>query len=136
VTSSQTSTYSFNVHEFERLYETGILDDEKNRAELLDGTPMVMEPVGESDRGVVDWLTEVFVAQSAGRYRVGVQNALRLDDRSEPLPDIVLYAPERFGHHPRPVDTFLVVEVADSTIDYDLGPKLEAYAGSGIEEVW
>ena len=40
------------------------------------------------------------------------------------------------GRHPRPEEIFLLIEVADSPLTYDLGPKLEAYARAGIGEVW
>jgi hypothetical protein len=35
------------------------------------------------------------------------------------------------GRHPRPSEIFLLVEVADTSLNYDLGPKLEAYARAG-----
>lgn len=37
---------------------------------------------------------------------------------------------------PGPEEILLIVEVADSSIDYDRGVKLELYARHGIPEVW
>jgi Uma2 family endonuclease len=49
---------------------------------------------------------------------------------------VVLYDSSVLGRHPRPKEIFLLAEVADSSLSYDLGPKLEAYARAGIREVW
>jgi Uma2 family endonuclease len=70
------------------------------------------------------------------RYRIGIQNPISLDQYSEPQPDVVLYDSSVLGRHPRPNEIFLIVEVADTSLSYDLGPKLGAYARAGIREVW
>jgi Uma2 family endonuclease len=49
---------------------------------------------------------------------------------------VVLYASCVLGRHPRPEEIFLLVEVADTSLTYDLGPKLTAYGQAGITEVW
>ena len=38
--------------------------------------------------------------------------------------------------HPGPADVFLLVEVADSSVLYDRGEKLSAYARANIPEYW
>ena len=38
--------------------------------------------------------------------------------------------------HPGPADTLLVIEVAESSLAYDLGVKVPLYARHGIPEVW
>jgi hypothetical protein len=50
-----------------------------------------MAPIASDHRNLVDSLTEILVDQRQGRYRVAVQNPIRLHDCSEPLPDLVLY---------------------------------------------
>jgi Uma2 family endonuclease len=39
-------------------------------------------------------------------------------------------------HHPRPEDVFLLIEISDSTLAYDRGRKLSAYAQAGVHEYW
>ena len=129
------TTYHFSVTEFEKLHGAGILGED-DRVELLNGELLVMAPIGSDHRNLVDLLTEILVDQRQGRYRVAVQNPIRLDDYSEPLPDLVLYRIDRQGPHPTPADIFLLIEVAESSIEYDSGTKLYAYARSGIGEVW
>ena len=125
----------FNVQEFYKLAEAGILSED-DRVELLDGQIMVMAPIGENHRTVVDSLAEVFTDQRRSRYRVAVQNPLRIDNQDEPQPDIVLYDRSVIGHHPTPLDVFLIVEVADTSLDYDQRSKMPVYATAGIKEVW
>lgn len=68
-----------------------------------------------------------------------VQNPIRLNDNSEPQPDIMLlrWRDDFYsGGHPGPADVLLLIEVSDSSVDYDRGAKLLAYARAGIPEVW
>ncbi|HYZ73389.1 MAG TPA: Uma2 family endonuclease [Chthoniobacterales bacterium] len=130
-----TAARRFNVYEFHRLAEVGILGED-DRVELLDGQIMVMAPIGENHRTVVDLLAEFFTDQRNGRYRVAVQNPVRIDDENEPQPDIVLYDRSVIGRHPAPADVFLIVEVADTSLGYDQQSKIPVYASAGVKEVW
>ncbi len=40
------------------------------------------------------------------------------------------------NNHPVPSDVYLLIEVADSSLDRDLMEKLPRYARAGIPEVW
>ena len=131
----QAQTRKFKVAEFYKLAEVGILSED-DRIELLDGQIMVMAPIGENHRTVVDALAEIFTDQRQARYRVGVQNPLRIDDENEPQPDLVLYDRVVVARHPTPGETFLVVEVADASLGYDQRSKIPVYAVAGIKEVW
>jgi Uma2 family endonuclease len=131
----ETTTRRFKVSEFYKLAEVGILSED-DRVELLDGQIMVMAPIGENHRTVVDALAEIFTDHRQGRYRVGVQNPLRIDDENEPQPDLVLYDRSVLARHPTPAETFLVVEVADTSLGYDQRSKIPVYAAAGIREVW
>src|SRR6516164_4381687 len=123
----EAQTRKFTVTEFYKLAEAGILSED-DRVELLSGQIMVMAPIGENHRTVVDSLAEVFTDQRRSRYRVAVQNPLRIDNQDEPQPDIVLYDRSVIGHHPTPSDVFLIVEVADTSLDYDQRSKMPVYA--------
>ena len=53
-----------------------------------------------------------------------------------PQPDILLTS-EALGEGPVPMSSVaLMVEVADTTLDFDLGPKAELYAAAGVPEYW
>ena len=130
------ATYRFTADEYHRLGEAGILNED-DRVELLNGDLVVREPVGGEHRTLVDSLNILFATRiGQDRYRIGIQNPISLDAHSEPQPDIVLYAASVRGRHPRPDEIFLLIEVADTSLAYDRGPKLEAYARVGVREVW
>src|SRR5260370_6621393 len=131
----QTETRKFKVAEFYKLGEVGILSED-DPVELLDGQIMMMAPIGENHRTVVDALAEILTDERKGRYRVGVQNPLRIDDENEPQPDLVLYHRDVVARHPTAAETFLVVEVADASLGYDQQSKIRVYATPGIKEVW
>jgi Uma2 family endonuclease len=97
---------------------------------------MVIAPIGENHRTVVDLLAECFTEQHRGRYLVAVQNPVLIDDEDEPQPDLVLYDRVAIGRHPTPRDVFLIVEVADTSLDYDQRSKIPIYAAAAIKEVW
>jgi Uma2 family endonuclease len=70
---------------------------------------------------------------------VSVQDPIYLDEFSAPQPDIALLRPrEDFytGGHPTPADVLLVIEVADSLVEFDRNKKLPLYAQANIPEVW
>ena len=84
-------------------------------------------------------MNRFLVRRFDGRAFVGVQGPVRLDDLSEPQPDLVLLAlpDERYRKaHPTPADVMLLVEVARSSLAYDRGKKLHAYARRGVREYW
>ena len=66
-------------------------------------------------------------------------NPLAESDLSEPQPDLMLlrHRDDRYDfRHPQPQDVLLLVEVADSSLDFDRSVKLPSYAAAGIPEVW
>ena len=128
--------HRFTVKEYYRMAETGVLRPDA-RVELLDGRVLNMSPVGPFHGGVTDYLTEIFVAASKGRWRTRVQNSLHLDEHSEPQPDVVLAKPIDYRlRHPRPDEVYLLIEVSDSSLETDQEEKLPAYGRAGISEVW
>lgn len=124
--------------DYYRLGEAGILG-EGDRVELLEGQLVDMSPIGPRHAIVTDNLIELLVTAFAGRARVRCQEPVVLDDGSEPQPDFALVRRPWSGYpneHPGPADIFLLIEVSDSSLDFDRTVKLELYARAGIPEVW
>jgi len=116
--------------------ETGVLKPDA-RVELLNGEIIDMSPIGPFHGDVVTYLTELFAAASKGRWRTRVQNSLRLDEHSEPQPDLVLAKPIAYRQrHPGPEEAFLLIEVSDTSLETDQEEKLPAYGRAGVPEVW
>ena len=130
--------HRFNVKEYYRMAETGVLRPDA-RVELLDGRIIDMSPIGPFHGGLVKRLSRFFNLQAKGRWIVSTQDPIRLDDRSQPEPDVMLLKPaadDYTSRHPQPDDVFLLIEVADTTLEYDREEKLPAYGRAGVAEVW
>ena len=130
-------TFRFTVDEYHKLADAGILEED-DRVELLDGEIILMSPVGYRHAKAVRRLVTTFIRASRDRYEVQGQDPVVVNDYSEPQPDVLLLANEvdEYEGLPEARHTYLVVEVADSTLRYDRGRKLKAYARAGIAEFW
>jgi Uma2 family endonuclease len=128
----------FTVSEYHAMAEAGILKED-DRVELIEGVIWRMPPIGSSHAGGVNRLNALFTSLLGRRAVVSVQNPAFLSDFSEPQPDLLIL---RFrddfyaGEHPRPEDVFLLIEVADSSLDFDRRIKAGLYARHLIPEFW
>ena len=125
----------FSVDEFHRMAEAGVFG-EGDRLELLDGEIVCMTPIGSRHAGCVNRLTSLLTAAVGTDAVVSVQNPVVCGDRTELQPDLAILKPRADFYsrtHPRPPDVYAVIEVADSSIGYDQGVKMAAYATAGIE---
>lgn len=130
-------TKRLTVEEYEELGRSGFFGPEE-RVELLNGQIIPMSPIGYRHMMAVALLNEFFVTRSRRRYLVSPQGPLNLDPRSQPVPDVLLVDRSFTSTRcqPSPAHTYLVIEVADSTVPYDRRDKGPAYALQGIGEYW
>ena len=129
---------AFDVHEYHRMAEAGILDED-DRVELIEGEIVQMSPIGSRHQGCVNRLARLLFEFAGRDYVVHVQGPVRLNERSEPQPDLALLKPRSdfySDRHPTPEDVLLLIEVSETSADYDREVKLPLYAGAGIAEVW
>ena len=132
------SRHLISVDAFHRMGETGILGPH-DRVELIDGEIIDMSPIGVLHAAIVARLASHFSQRLGPMGVVWCQNPLRLDDISEPEPDIAILRPRADFYmtaHPGAADVLLVIEVADTSLAYHLGTKVPLYARHGIPEVW
>jgi Uma2 family endonuclease len=69
----------------------------------------------------------------------GIDVAPEDNPTSEPEPDIAVLeklASEYIGSNPPASDIQLVIEISDSTLAFDLGPKARIYARASILDYW
>ena len=127
----------FTVDEYLALGAAGILAKEE-RIELLDGEIICMAPIGNRHLNSVDWVAHLMGPAIGDRAMVRVQGSIQLDEASMPEPDIAVIRLRSINDigPTLPSDVYLLVEVADSSLEFDLGEKLARYAAAGIPEVW
>jgi Uma2 family endonuclease len=126
------------VSEYHRMAAAGILTED-DRVELIEGELVAMAPIGSEHAGTVNALTRLLVLALGTRGIVSVQNPVRLDERNEPQPDFAVLRPRPDDYRralPGPDDVLLVIEVAESSLPYDRGPKRALYARHGLAELW
>lgn len=128
----------FTVAQYHQMVEAGILTED-DRVELIEGEIIEMSPIGRRHAACVNRLIRLFTNHLGDRVIVAAQNPVQLSDRSEPQPDITLLQPRADFYesgHPQPQDILLLVEVADTTVEFDREIKIPLYAKSGVREVW
>ena len=129
-------TRKFTVAEYYRMAEVGILRPDE-RVELIEGEIILMPPIGPRHAGDVIRSIRLFSRLDDDRFVIQIQNPLHLADQSEPEPDIMLLRPRADDYtasHPTPADVLLVIEVADSSLDYDRAVKAQIYGRAGVPE--
>lgn len=128
----------FTVWDYHQMVKAGILKEDE-RVELIAGEIIEMSPIGTLHAACINRLIRLFSQLLGDRAIVAAQNPIALSDFSEPQPDISLLKPRPDFYaaaHPQPQDILLLVEVADTTINYDRSVKIPLYANSGISEAW
>lgn len=130
------SRHRFTVAEYETMGEVGILGEDA-RVELIDGEIVEMSPIGPLHVFSVALLARHAAAHAGDDALLLVQSPIRLGERDEPQPDLALVRPGDYrAALPGPGDVLLVIEVADSSREYDRETKLRRYAAAGIPEAW
>ena len=130
--------HHLTVDDYHKLGEAGILHED-DRVELVEGMLIDMAPIGAGHAGQVNRLVNRLAPAVSGRAIIAPRNPLRLDEFSEPRPDILLlgYRDDFYATaHPRPSDVLLLIEVADTSRAYDRDTKIPLYARHAIPEVW
>jgi Uma2 family endonuclease len=131
--------YRFTVAEYHRMGETGVLPRGK-RVELIDGEVVEMSAIGSRHVACANRLDALFhrrLAQDEGI--VQMQSPVVLAEHHEPEPDVTVlrYRTDYYSDAlAEPGDVLLLIEVADSSLEFDQNVKLPLYARAGIPEVW
>lgn len=128
----------FTVTEYYQMAQAGIFSED-DRVELLEGEIFEMSPISSRHAGCVKRLNDLLVRKLSGRFVIGVQDPIRLSEYSEPQPDITILkfrADFYSAEHPKPEDVLLLIEVCETSSEFDRRVKLPLYAKSGIPEVW
>jgi len=135
--SVQVAKWAFTSDEYHRMLRAGILSED-DRVELIEGDIVKMSPIGSRHAACVKHLNSI-LSRRLDQVIISIQDPIVLNDYSEPQPDVAILKPRDdyyAGSLPTADDVLLIIEVADTSLEYDRNVKLPLYAKSGIPEVW
>ena len=126
-----------SIDDYETMIANGAFVGIQKRLEFIHGEIRQMTPAGPYHYDYIDFLTRwSTLSLTRDEGNVQIQSAILIDD-SMPEPDVMWLQPRRYGgQRPTAKDALLIVEVADSSLSYDLGEKADLYAAAWISDYW
>jgi len=125
----------WTTDEYYKMASVGLFD--KTHVELIEGSVVEMSPMGSMHWTAVVLVADVLRGSCHGNAFVATQVPLTLGDASEPEPDIaVIRGNARDYRRAHPSTAELIVEVADTSLEFDRTAKASLYAKAGIEDYW
>lgn len=125
----------FTVAELEQMVEAGILPEDE-RIELIGGEVVPMSPKGNRHEILKLALLDHWIRRRPDHLRIAPETTFRLTPDTYLEPDFTFLLKEAGIVGLSPATAPLVVEIAASSLGYDLGRKAALYAGFGIAELW
>ena len=125
----------FTVADLEAMVAAGILDANE-RVELIGGELVPMSPKGDSHEDVKVSLVDHWIRRRTEDTAVAQETAFRPSEFDSFEPDIIIFPRAIARRELKPQDILLIVEIADSSLRYDMNQKSRLYARLGIREFW
>lgn len=126
---------AFTVQDVIRMVEAGILGHDE-RFELIGGEIVPMSPKGIRHERLKQWLMERLVKELPDHLQTIPETSFYLSSDTFIEPDFVVHPRASGLENLSPSTCLLAVEIADSSLAYDLGRKARLYAEFGIVELW
>lgn len=125
----------FTVAEVEAMVAAGIMEEDE-RVELIGGDLVPMSPKGLQHEVLKTAMADRWYRLPEREVDLAIATTFRLSEDTYLEPDVVIY-PRASGIRGLSAATaLLVVEIAESSLRYDLGRKAALYASFGIRELW
>ena len=125
----------WTVAEIEQMQAAGIIDEDE-RFELIGGEIVPMSPKGNWHENVKRVLTRVWIKALPPEIDALTETTLRSGPHDFREPDFVFWPSSVAVKDLAPAHVLLIVEVSDSSLDYDLGRKALFYASLGLRDYW
>ena len=126
---------AFTVADVERMVEVGLISPDE-RLEILGGEVVPMSPKGNRHEAIKVALALLWGRRCPQGYAYAPETGLRLDAHTYLEPDFIVFERKVALKAVKGPDVLLAVEVADSSLDYDLRRKPIIYAEHGVRELW
>ena len=129
------SRRAFTIADLERMEEAGIIAPDE-RLELIGGEIVPMAAKGNRHESIKAAINVLWGRACPLDHAFVPETGLRLDDHNYVEPDFVVFSRATLLKNLRGPDVLLAVEVADSSLDYDLRRKPLVYSSFGVRELW
>jgi Uma2 family endonuclease len=126
---------AFSAQDVLRMQEAGILSDDE-RFELIDGEIVAMNAKLHAHEFVKSQLVQQIARQGLDEIALWIEASCYLDDDTILEPDLWLTQSDQRLEQLRGPDCLLVIEIADSSVQRDLGLKAPIYARCGVRDYW
>ena len=128
----------FTIEDYHRLTQLGFFQED-DKVELIRGEIIEMAAKGTPHSVCETRLERELYKRVGERATLRGQQPIILSSYSEPEPDRVIVRnreDDYLNSHPHPEDILLLIEIADSSLDYDQQAKLSVYAENNITDYW
>ncbi len=125
----------FTVAEVEAMVAAGVMEEDE-RVELIGGELVPMSPKGRRHETVKIALVDRWIRARPENCTVAQGTTFGLSEDTYLEPDVVIYPRATGLAGLAGATVLLVVEIADSSLRYDVGRKAALYASFGIRELW
>ena len=128
----------WTVEEYHRMVAAGILHSDE-RVELIEGQVIPMAAKGTAHAAAITRTARMPRNGLDSQGLVRTQDPIRLDDYSEPEPDVAVVRLNELDYadyHPTLEEIYLLIEVADTSLSRDCETKVKVYAKAGIADYW
>jgi Uma2 family endonuclease len=125
----------FTVAEVEAMVAAGVMEEDE-RVELIGGELVPMSPKGNHHEVVKIALVDRWIRARPEDCRLAQETTFRLSEDTYLEPDAVIYPRTTGLTGITGTNVLLVVEIADSSLRYDVGRKAALYASFGVRELW
>jgi Uma2 family endonuclease len=105
------------------------------RIHLYRGELIEMPPIGHLHARCVTRVTRLLLQNFGDPYVVRIQSPFEVPGESMPEPDALVCTELESRRFPHPARAELIVEVSDTSLDYDRQKALD-YAAAGVPEYW
>jgi len=107
------------------------------RVELVDGEILRMTPQGSVHATFIQLVYDELRLAFGPAFSIRMQLPVALSPDSEPEPDVAVVSGTALNYlHAHPATALLIVEVSDTTLEYDRRRKGSLYARAGIRDYW
>ncbi|MEM6397354.1 MAG: Uma2 family endonuclease [Bacteroidota bacterium] len=131
--------YLWTIDQYHQLIEDGALT-EYNKVELIEGRLIKKMSISKAHRDCLDLVNTYFIVNFGSDYLCSPQNPISLSQQhSEPEPDFAVINRRTYANrpsNPEAEDILLLIEIANTTLEYDRSIKSKMYAQANILEYW